>query len=147
MILLFLASLFLIYVLAGGSITYPYEVTGEILAKSHASLTSLLCYFMVITGGYLYFFNLLRQLAQSMGGKLFTQDQVKKFKQAGRLLILLTIIENFFASVLALIFEGINMEFSFADILLFCGFGSFLLILGEVFARGRFYKEENELTV
>lgn len=147
LIILFFATLFLIYVLAGGGIDYPLEITDKIFVHTRVSLLSLLCIFIALTGGYLYFFTLLRNLAQSMSGKLFTQNQVKNFRQAGRLLIFLTITENFFALVLSTVFEGFNIGFSFADILLFSALGCFLLILGEVFARGKFYKEENELTV
>lgn len=147
LIFLFFASIFLIYILAGGSITYPFEIGPNIVPDSKTSLLSFLVFFLMVTGGYFYFFTILRRLAQSMGGKLFTKDQVRGFRYAGRFLIFLTLMENFFAFIISVTSEGIYMSISFTEILLYSGFGCFLLVLGEVFARGKVYKEENELTV
>lgn len=144
---IFFTSIFIIYILSGGSITYPLELGPNILAHSRTSLLAFLIFFLIITGGYFYFFTILRKLAQNMGGKLFTKDQVKGFKDAGRLLIFLTIIENVFAFIISVLFDGIYMGISFSEIILYSGIGCFLLVLGEVFARGKVYKEENELTV
>ena len=147
LIFLFFASIFLIYVLGGGGITYPLELAPDFLPRSKNSLLSFLLFFLVITGGYFYFFSILRKLAQSMGRKLFTQNQVKDFKYAGRLLIFLTILVIIVAFIISISFEGIYLSISFSEILLYSGFACFLLVLGEVFSRGRMYKEENELTV
>lgn len=147
LILLFSASLFLIYVLAGGNMNYPFELSPDVIVHSKTSLLSFLFFFIALTGGYFYFFTLLRKLAQSMGGKLFTKDQVRGFRQAGRLLIFLTITENVLAFLLSVVFDGIHIGFSFSEVMLYSGFGCFLLVLGEVFARGKVYKEENELTI
>ena len=147
LIFLFFASIFLMYVLAGGNINYPFELSPDIVPDSKTSLLSFLIFFLIVTGGYFYFFSILRKLAQSMGGKLFTKDQVRGLRYAGRLLIFITIIENFLAFIISIPFAGINTGFSFSEMLLYTGFGCFLLVLGEVFARGKVYKEENELTV
>lgn len=147
LIFLFFSTIFLIYALGGGDINYPFELSPDIILHSKKSLLSFLSFFLIVTGGYFYFFSILRKLAQSMGGKLFTKDQVKGFRYAGRFLIFLTIIENFFAFLISIPFDGINIGISFSEILLYSGFGCFLLVLGEVFARGKVYKEENELTV
>src|SRR5690606_5075663 len=96
---------------------------------SEASLLTVLIFFIIITGGYFYFFTILRNLAQSMGEKLFTQEQVEGFKRAGSLIILLTLIENIFAFIVSLIFHGLDTGISFSDLVLFSGFGCFLLVL------------------
>ena len=47
--LIFFAVVFLFYILAGGGINYPIEISPEITLLSEASLLTVLIFFIVIT--------------------------------------------------------------------------------------------------
>lgn len=147
-ILSFFACLFTIYISVGGNMNYPLILHPEYPINSRQTLLYLLIFFIIFSLGYLYLITLIRNLIISLAdGILFTERQVKGFKNIGRWIIIIAISENLFGLITSLIFKELGFGLFFSEFIFYLGTGCFFIVMGEIFAKAKTYKEENELTV
>jgi hypothetical protein len=146
-IFIFFSCIFAIYLMAGGNINYPLILAPEFPINSKQSLIYLLSIIIVFSLAYLYLVTTVRNLIISLASKVFTRRQASAFKLTGKIIIVITISENIISFMTSLLFSELHFGLFFSDLIFSLGTGCFFIVLGQIFERGKIYKEENELTV
>jgi hypothetical protein len=126
-----------------------FEDSDQFKVSSKPALITILIYSLTSSAFWIYLFRLIRNLMDSLTSRsIFTNFQISSLKLIGQLLIILTVVDNFFGYIFGLIFrDRLRISFDFGEFWLIIALGLFLIFLSQIFEKARSFKEENELTV
>jgi len=149
-LVLTLSVIFLLYVIFGPELEYPFDMFKEyMIIKSKNEFILFLTPAILIAALNTYLFSIIIKLVQNLvTEELFTRFQIAGFKLVGQLLMFITVLDAVLEFIYRIIFNSrITIQFSFTDFWIYISIGLFFIFLSGIFKKAKDLKEENELTV